>query len=207
MLLTTYVNAQTIFLLRDDAFFTIDENKLGRISTTLVLVGFPGAMVGTMVAGYLYDIIGRRFTLFISFFIGSIMVFTIPYTAPSVFPALLSVRICITLCFAAPAANPLIPDYIHKDSIGKAAVLVGIGFIVGEVISMGLLFNVTKPMTAYNAFLTAAALGAVCSCLFLFLVKEPQLRELAKELTGNKPVPTSKTTNIKDVSQSFEGKE
>lgn len=136
-------------------------------------------MVGTFIAGYLYDIIGRRFTLFISFFLGSALVFCIPYTAPRVFPSLLSVRVCITLCFAAPAANPLIPDYVHKDSIGKAAVLVGVGFIIGEVVSMGLLFNITKPMTAYNAFLTAAALGGVCSCFFLFLVKEPQLRESA----------------------------
>jgi hypothetical protein len=33
-----------------------------------------------------------------------------------------------------------------KDSIGKGAALVGIGFILGEILSMAVLFRVTKEM-------------------------------------------------------------
>ena len=130
-------------------------------------------MVGTFCAGYLFDIMGRRATLFFAFFLGSGLVVTIPYTAPNVVPSLIIVRVLFTLCVSAPASNPLLADYVHKDAIGKAAALVGLGFVVGEVLSMGVLFNVTKNMTRYNAFLTVTIAGAILSTMFLFLVKEP----------------------------------
>ena len=177
MLLSTYVNAQTIFLLRDPEFFDVPENRLGRISSQIVLAGFPVAMFGTFFAGYLFDILGRRVTLFMAFFTASIFLFVIPYTSPSVFPGLLFVRVGFTLFSAMPSSNPLLADYIHKDAIGKAAAFIGLGFVIGEVLSMGILFNVTKNMSAYDSFLTAAGSGAFCSLGFLLLVKEPQLRE------------------------------
>ena len=173
MLLSTYVNAKTIFLLRDPEFFDVPQSSLGQTSSTIVLAGFPGAMVGTFFAGYLFDILGRRLTLFIAFFMASIFLAIIPYTSPSVYPGLLIVRIFFTLFSSAPSSNPLLADYIHKDAIGKAAAFIGLGFVVGEVLSMGILFNVTKDFTAYNAFLTAACTGAFFSLGFIFLVKEP----------------------------------
>ena len=127
-------------------------------------------------AGYLFDILGRRLTLFISFFVASCFTMSVPYTSPKVFPTLLIIRIFFQLCISAPASNPLIADYVHRDSIGKAATFVGMGYVIGEVLSMGVLFNVTKDFTAYNAFLTAAASGAFMSFIFIFIVKEPQLR-------------------------------
>ena len=174
-------------MLRDDEFFDVNEDKLGSISATLVLAGFPGAMVGTFSAGYLFDIMGRKVTLFSTFIAGSVFVFCIPYTSPSVFPGLLMVRMMITTCFSAPASNPLLADYVHKDAIGKAAALIGFGYIVGEVIAMAILFRVTKPMTEYNAFLTVALVGAICSTLFLCLVKEPQLRKKAVDVKAVAP--------------------
>ena len=145
-------------------------------------MGFPGAVIGTFSAGYLFDIVGRRITLFCTFFFGSWFVFAIPYTAPNVWPSLVIVRIFFTLLLAAPPANPLIADYIHKDSLGKAAALIGFGFVVGEVLAMGILFNVTASMTAYYAFMTAAIVGAVCSTFFVCIVKEPKLRSSAEKI-------------------------
>ena len=78
--------------------------------------------------------------------------------------------------FSMPSPNPLLADYIHKDAIGKAATLIGLGLVIGEVLSMGVLFNVTKSMNAYSAFLTVAIVGTICSTLFLCIVKEPKLR-------------------------------
>ena len=177
MLLSTYVNAQTIFLLRDEEFFDVPEDKLGATSSNIVLVSFPGAMVGTLGAGFLFDILGRKLTLTGAFFFGSCFVFMIPYTAPNIWPWLVIVRIFITTLFGSTASNPLLADYIHKDAIGKAAALVGLGFVVGEVLAMGILFNVTRNFSAYNAFMTVAIVGACCSLLFLCLVKEPKLRK------------------------------
>ena len=177
MLVTTYVNAQTILLLRDEDYFNVDEDRLGWVSSTLVLVGFPGAIVGTLSAGYLFDVVGRRLTLFAAFAMGSLLVAAIPHTAPDVVPWLLIVRILIMFSFSAPASNPLLADYVHKDAIGKAAALVGLGFVIGEVLSMGILFNVTSSLDAGWAFLTVAGVGLGFSSAFLCLVKEPQLRQ------------------------------
>ena len=182
MLLMTYVNAQTIFLLRNEDYFGVAEDKLGRISSSLVLSSYPGAMVGTLSAGYFFDILGRRVTLFTAFFLGSCLVFCIPYTATNVWPSLLIVRILIQLCLSAPAANPLLADYVHKDSIGKAAAFIALGFIIGEVLSMGVLFKITANFSPETAFMTVACVGGVFSLSFLLLIKEPQLRSNEVEM-------------------------
>ena len=194
MLISTYVTTQSIFLLRDPEFFGVDESELGTISSLLVLVGLPGAMIGTFMGGFIFDIFGRRFTLFMSFLMSSVLTLTIPYTAPSIVPSLLIVRLLINFSNSMPSSNPLLADYVHKDAIGKAATLVGVGFIVGEVLSMAVLFPMTQNMTRYNAFLTAAIVGVACSIMLLFLVKEPQLR---KSLVNDKEEVSKKEDEIK----------
>ena len=95
MLLSTYLNAQVIFLLSDPAFFDVPDDKIGYVSGILIFVSLPGAIVGTFFVGYLFDILGRRITLFVSFFIGSILLAIIPWTKPNVLPWLLLVRVII----------------------------------------------------------------------------------------------------------------
>ncbi len=56
--------------------------------------------------------------------------------------------------------NLLLADYVHKDSIGKAAIFIALGFIIGEVLSMGVLFNVTADFSRETAFLIVACVGA-----------------------------------------------
>jgi hypothetical protein len=40
-------------------------------------------------------------------------------------------------------AHPLIPDYVVRKSRGKAVALTGVGLVLGEVFSMGILFKFT----------------------------------------------------------------
>jgi MFS family permease len=136
----------------------------------------PVAIVGTAFIGYIYDIFGRRLTLFLSFFLGSILIALVPWTSPYVVPWLLVLRALIQLCLCAPAASPLTADYIHKDSVGKGVAMQGIGVVIGEVISMGILFRVTANFEPWLAFATVGAVGLVISFFFLFMVKEPKLR-------------------------------
>ena len=122
---------------------TVDEDNIGIISSQLLLWSFPIAAVTTFLAGYVYDIIGRRLTTFISFFSAAIAMFFVPYTAPNVFPGLLLMRMLLQLFISGPTASPLPADYVHKDSMGLASVLVSLGTISGEVVSMGILFPIT----------------------------------------------------------------
>ena len=134
-------------------------------------------MIGTFTSGYIFDIMGRRLTLFLAFAIGSILIFFIPYTSPNVFPGLFTIRILFQICMTAPATSPLMADYIHQDSLGKASSLIGVGYVIGEVLSMGILFRVTAAMSHKNAFLTVALVGFAASIFLLLMVKEPLLRK------------------------------
>jgi MFS family permease len=170
----------------------------------LISYSLPPAMIGTFFIGYVYDIVGRRLTLYLSFAISSILIYFIPHMAPVVFPNLLALRMAISAALVAPIASPLIGDYLPKESIGKGAALVGVGFIIGEILSMGVLFNVTKEMTPNDAFMTVAIIGNVIAFLFLFIVREPLLRRREKDISSEEAreqnIRRLSTVNQQDIS-------
>ena len=59
----------------------------------------------------------------------------------------MALRCAIGITMSAPIAHPLIPDYVVRNCRGKAVALSGCGVVIGEVFSMGILFNFTKTMT------------------------------------------------------------
>jgi MFS family permease len=58
--------------------FNVPQDRIGEVSGLLIFVSLPGAIIGTFFVGYIYDIMGRRITLFLSFFIGSILIGIVP---------------------------------------------------------------------------------------------------------------------------------
>ena len=50
-------------------------------------------------------------------------------------------------------SNPLINDYIKKDSRGKAVAVMGIGVLAGECFSVIVLFGLTKKFQSSNSSL------------------------------------------------------
>ena len=97
----------------------------------------------------------------------------------------------------APASSPLVADYIHRDAIGKAASIVGIGYIGGEVLSMGILFRVTADMSYKNGFMTVGIVGLVVSCILFCMIKEPLLRK--KDGTGEASVSDAVVEDMTDA--------
>ena len=168
-------------MLTNDEYFGIPEEDEGKITGELISYSLPGAMIATFFIGYIYDILGRRWTLFLSFATTSVLVFFVPYTSPVVWPNLFLIRMAISIATVPPICSPLLADYVQSDALGKGAALIGIGFILGEILSMGVLFNITKHMNAYDAFMVVAIIGFCCASMFLLIVKEPLLR--AKEDT------------------------
>ena len=182
MIISSYLNAQVIFLLRNDDFFNVADDKIGIVSSSLIFYSLPGSVIATFFSGYLFDVLGRKVTLFGCFLIASLLLFAVPWTSPDVYPWLLLVRILIGIFSSGTLSNPLVVDYIHVTALGKAASLVAVGYVLGEVISMGALFTATKNMNPYWAFATAAACSLFLACFFLFIVKEPRLRKDKKKV-------------------------
>jgi len=130
--------------------------------------------------------------------------FFIPYMSPTVFPNLLLLRMAISVTIVPPIACPLVGDYLMKDSIGKGAALVGIGFILGEILSMAVLFRVTKEMNPNQKFMTVAIVGNVLAFFFLCMVREPLLRKREKDISSEdareQNVRRLSTVNLHDYS-------
>jgi len=51
--------------------------------------------------------------------------------------------------------------------------LQGLGIVIGEVISMGVLFRFTANFEPWLAFVTCGSVGVFFSFFFLFMVSEP----------------------------------
>jgi MFS family permease len=182
MIISTYLNAAVVLML-SDGYYNIDQADKGAIAGKLVSYSLLPTVAFTLVVGYVYDIFGRRWTLYISFMLASTLMFFIPRTAPVVFPSLLLVRMGVVLALVPPVASPLVADYLDKSAIGKGAALIGVGFIIGEIICMGGLFTITKNMTPNTSFLTVAIIGNIIAVAFLFIVKEPQLRQKESQIS------------------------
>ena len=61
----------------------------------------------------------------------------------------------------------------------------GIGVLIGNIYSMGILFNYTKSMSFKNAFLVAGINIMLLSFLYFFIVKDPDLEYLKSKNQNN----------------------
>lgn len=124
--------------------------------------------------GYSYELLGRRFTLGLAFFLITSTTYTVPYCAPSV--ELLGVtRLVMTIGLMTLSCHPLIADYVKKNSRGKATALQGLGMVLGEMFAIVVLMNMTITMTSVNAFTFTGTVTLAICLLTLLLIKEPQV--------------------------------
>lgn len=151
------------------------------MASMLTIYSIPFSMVTTFFVSYIYEIFGRKITLFLSFFFTSMLFYIIPYTAPN-YNLLVAVRCMIGITMSAPLSHPLIADYIVKKARGKAIALNGMGVTMGEVIAMGVLFNFTKNMDEKKAFAIVSCVIFAFSFYFLIYIEDPDLKDLAKRI-------------------------
>ena len=134
-------------------------------------------MISVIFIGYIYDIFGRRLTLCISTLLSAIFMFLIPF-APSVYPWMFIIRMLIACTYAAPNAQPLVTDYVVKSSRGRATAFVAMGFIVGDLICFGVIFNITAGLDKVLSFAIVSLIVSGFAMLFLFMIKEPNMKHL-----------------------------
>lgn len=105
----------------------------------LTIYSLPVSMVTTFFISYIFEILGRKTTLFLSFFLTAIVLFMFPRTAPH-YNYLILARCMIAMTMSGPIQHPLVADYVVKKTRGKAVALTGVGLVGGEVTAMGVLF-------------------------------------------------------------------
>lgn len=167
--------------------FDVPSEKIGATASALTVYSLPFSLLTTLFISYAFEILGRRWTLFLSFASTAALYYVIPYTAGN-FPLLVTARCAVGVTMSAPISHPLVADYVHKKSRGGAVALLGMGLVLGEVTAMGVLFNLTKSMNFRNAFAVSSLAIAGFAAFFLIAVRDPDLtylrRGLATRLQG-----------------------
>ena len=100
-------------MLQSDEMYNIPDDELGQRTSELTIYSLPFSLVTTFCMSYIYEILGRKLTLFLSFLTTSVVFYFLPYTSPS-WTNLVLVRCSLGITMSAPLCHPLVPDYIHK---------------------------------------------------------------------------------------------
>jgi 4-hydroxybenzoate polyprenyltransferase len=98
-----------------------------------------------ILGGYIFDIYGRKFTVYFSMLFSGLMIVFVPIAAPSrlgYVTFILLVNVLLSPC----ATAPIIQDYVLKESYGKAQAFSKMGMCIGVVVSLSLLFDSTKTL-------------------------------------------------------------
>lgn len=172
-----YMNTQLTYMLEDKDMFNIEQDQIGRVASRLTIYSLPFSIAMTFCSSYIFEILGRKKTIFFSFFFTAIVLAIFPYTAPN-YNLLILIRIAIGVTMSGLLAHPLIADYIQKKTRGKGIALSGLGIILGEVLAMGVLFNYTKEMTYEKAFFVASLMTFGFAFFHLVAVKDPDMKKL-----------------------------
>jgi MFS family permease len=161
--------------------FAIPNSQVGVVPSELTMWSIPFSMVTTIFVGYSYEILGRKLTIFWSYFLTGLIFIAIPYTAPN-YTYMVILRCAVGVTMSAPMAHPLIPDYVMKKSRGKAVALTGVGLVVGEVFSMGVLFKYTMSMSYKDAFLLTGSFIIFISMVFMLIIKNPDMVHIREKI-------------------------
>ena len=198
VVVVAYVNAQLAYMLEDHNMFNAPQDQIGQIVSELTIYSLPFTMVFTCITSYVYELMGRKWTIFLSFISSAAIMVAFPYSSPDMdFLLVLRCMLGITMC--APMAHPLIPDYIKRSSRGKAIAVCGVGFVLGEVFSIGVLFNQTKNMTYYNAFLVAGGVVSLLGLFLLLVLKDPNMKQIRGGALSKHSVYAEERMNMSQI--------
>lgn len=164
-----------LFMLRDKQYFAVPNNLIGTINSSLIFNAMIGTIPISLISGYCYDIFGRKLLIILSSLLLCFLCYITPFTSPNL--TLLQfnyVLVRATMVFV--TCNPLLVDYVEKDSLGKASALSNMGSIVGDCFAMGFLMTITAEMTHENAFYITAVLIASLVLPLFFIIKEPKIK-------------------------------
>ena len=181
MMIGVYMNAQLAYMLPDKEYFAISRTEIGMQTSNLTIYSLPFSLITTFFISYAFELLGRKFTISVSYLLTGIIFFVIPYTKPY-FWFLAVMRCAIGVTMAGPLSHPLINDYVRKNSRGKAIALNGLGAVFGEVMAMGVLLRLSKSMTYEAAFALTGSIIIGWGVYFSLFIKNPNLRNIQKKI-------------------------
>jgi len=155
-------------------------------TSNLTIFSLPFGLITTFFISYAFELLGRKFTISLSYILTGICFIMIPYTKPY-FWFLALMRCAIGVTMAGPISHPLINDYVRKNSRGKAIALNGLGSVFGEVFAMGILLKLSKTLTYESAFTLTGSIIIAWGIYFSIFIKNPNLINIHKKYDKKNP--------------------
>lgn len=155
-------------------YYGLDRSKATELqSRTSEITNFP-SMIMVLIGGFLYDIFGRQMTLFILTLVSGFIFILFPLAAPS--PTMyVAVSSLYSLIVTPVTNNPLIQDYVVKESRGAANSLAMMGLSLGVIMCLSVLFQFTKNLDPTVSWGIMAIIQISFSISLLYIVKDPEM--------------------------------
>jgi MFS family permease len=167
-----FCSTRMLFMLRDLRYFAVSSREIGTVNSTLIFNAMVATIPISLVSGYCYDLFGRKFLIILNCLLMCLLCYWTPFTSPSLlWLQLVYVLVRGTMIFV--SCNPLLVDYVDKNSLGKASALSNMGALIGDCFSMGFLLTITSEMSHENAFYITALLIASLVLPLFFIIEEP----------------------------------
>ena len=127
-------------LLMNERYYELDLKDASALMNKAYRFTIGPSIVMTILGGFIFDIFGRRLTVYYMLLIGGFALVFFPVVAPS--HTMYSVLATIVTLMIAPllTSSPLIQDYVEKDSMAKANAISLMGLSLGKVVALGVLF-------------------------------------------------------------------
>ena len=170
-----YCNVQSVYILRSPDLFGVPKDETGTVISKMMFVSFSFSIGAVLVAGYTYDLLGRKRIILLYMTLLCVCCFVFPLTAPSI-AQLTMVRTLMQMTGVSLMGHPLINDYIKKESRGKAVSITAIGTLGGEAFGVIVLFGITKRMELEMGFAIVSIVLGVLALPLTCLITEPKIK-------------------------------
>ena len=133
------------YLLKDEDFYNKTNAEAGDILSNASSYASFVSIPMILVAGFIYDMAGRRWTIIGLFFCSGIFTALFPVVSPSV-GLFTAVRVGFQVVYVPLLCNPFVNDYVKVQSRGQANGIQNMGMTMGNLTSVAVLFTLTKTM-------------------------------------------------------------
>ena len=125
-------------------------------------------------SGFIFDIFGRKYTIFLSFVFVGLSLMLYPLGAPK--ENLFIFAGCVMNFFKAPLLNnPIVNDYVCKESRGTAFSFGFMGWNLANLISYMILYEYTKDLDPMPQWAIPSGIMVLFGLTCLCLLNEPIL--------------------------------
>ena len=123
------------FILTDPNYYGVKSDDIGTVEGNVAYQGEAFVIITSLITGPILDTVGRKIPVILGYLVTGTAIFSIPFFN-SIYPSFFILRTLICMGTVIGLNLPLLPDYVHKGSLGLAnaynEVVISISFILAS---------------------------------------------------------------------------